>query len=460
MQSENKMVALQTKLLFQNLKMLNIKISDYNSIGKADINVDGITVLAGPNGCGKSTLSRWVFYFLNVSKQFKSLLTKDCQLELDTLRKNMDSIFSYFGNEKGKDMGKSMEKVIVNIPTLTSSQVEEAFNKYAEAFSSMLLSLDERNQKTVENDFYFSQAFANMEKLGKYPKDASWEEKVRYLKDRLVSVVVYWLQYIDDSMVAKDLYRLQQYVRDVYGEQDEMPQTLQLTDNGAELIPFAAHDCFRPSMSFDNVCYVDSPMSATTATTDKLWMELQQTLKKGNANITNDAKFILKYIAQKIGGKTTVEKDSLGFESELFYYEGDRKMSLAKAATGVKTFAYIERLIENGTLTNRTLLLIDEPEAHLHPQWIVEYARVLVMLHKRIGVTIMVASHNPDMVAAIREVSEAEGIGNKTRFYLAEERDGRYDYRDLKQDISDIFTSFNIAISKIEEYGSGNNKEG
>ena len=29
-------------------------------------------------------------------------------------------------------------------------------------------------------------------------------------------------------------------------------------------------------------------------------------------------------------------------------------------------------------------MIIDEPEAHLHPQWIVEYARLIVLLHKKL----------------------------------------------------------------------------
>ncbi|MBP5682218.1 MAG: AAA family ATPase, partial [Bacteroidales bacterium] len=42
-----------------------LKIENYHSISKADIALNGITVLAGINGCGKSTLARWLYYIVN-----------------------------------------------------------------------------------------------------------------------------------------------------------------------------------------------------------------------------------------------------------------------------------------------------------------------------------------------------------------------------------------------------------
>ncbi len=87
-------------------------------------------------------------------------------------------------------------------------------------------------------------------------------------------------------------------------------------------------------------------------------------------------------------------------------------------------------------------LLIDEPEAHLHPQWIVEFARLLVLLHKQVGLKIIVASHNPDMVSAIQSIARKEGVLQNTCFYQAErasEDSMQYVYKNLGSDISEIF---------------------
>ncbi|MDE5675665.1 MAG: ATP-binding protein, partial [Muribaculaceae bacterium] len=128
--------------------------------------------------------------------------------------------------------------------------------------------------------------------------------------------------------------------------------------------------------------------------------------------------------------------------------------SIDELATGMKSFAYLLRLLENGYLDSETLLIIDEPEAHLHPQWIFKFAKILVLLNKKLGVKIMIASHNPDMVAAISAISEAEGSSANTNFYQAEKVPGtlRFDFKHCGNDISPIFECFNIAIDRIDSY--------
>ena len=77
----------------------------------------------------------------------------------------------------------------------------------------------------------------------------------------------------------------------------------------------------------------------------------------------------------------------------------------------MKSFAYLFQLIKNGHLDDKTVLMIDEPEVHLHPQWVVVFARLLILIRKSLGVKIVLASHNP------------------------------------------IFNSFNIALERIQQYG-------
>ena len=104
-------------------------------------------------------------------------------------------------------------------------------------------------------------------------------------------------------------------------------------------------------------------------------------------------------------------------------------------------------------------MIIDEPEAHLHPQWIVSFARILVLLTKELGVRILLASHNPDMVAAIQSIGDKEGIKEMITFYQAYQTTNpyEYEYKNLGFEVTEIFKSFNIAISRIQDYGSADN---
>ena len=112
------------------------------------------------------------------------------------------------------------------------------------------------------------------------------------------------------------------------------------------------------------------------------------------------------------------------------------------------------RLIENGWLTENTLLEIDEPETNLHPQWVVELAHLLVRINKTFGTKILITSHNPDMVSAIRYISEKEGLLNTTRFYLAEQSEGTdsFYYKNLGCDIEPVFESFNKSFDTLLKY--------
>ena len=62
----------------------------------------------------------------------------------------------------------------------------------------------------------------------------------------------------------------------------------------------------------------------------------------------------------------------------------------------------------------------------------------------------MVASHDPDMVAAINAMAEAEGLSDVTNFYQASKELDTY--ANAGNDISAIFQSFNIALDRIDEY--------
>ena len=52
-------------------------LHDYHSIKRAVIDIDGVTVLSGVNGCGKSTLSKWLYYVVNGTNDFDKYVFDD-----------------------------------------------------------------------------------------------------------------------------------------------------------------------------------------------------------------------------------------------------------------------------------------------------------------------------------------------------------------------------------------------
>ena len=60
-------------------------LQNFHAIERAEITIEGITVLAGENGCGKSTLSKWLYYIVNEVYNFEQNLFKDYIKSLSSL---------------------------------------------------------------------------------------------------------------------------------------------------------------------------------------------------------------------------------------------------------------------------------------------------------------------------------------------------------------------------------------
>lgn len=157
-----------------------------------------------------------------------------------------------------------------------------------------------------------------------------------------------------------------------------------------------------------------------------------------------------------LGGKLTFDV-STGRRRWLFQRGDEPAVDLTDCATGIKSLSILNILYTQGYLNGETLVIVDEPEAHLHPQLIFDYARILVLIAKKFNVRMLLTSHNPDMVSAIKVVSEAENL-NGVQFYLANESNDagmkfRYDYEPLGMNIEKIFRRFNVALDRIDTYG-------
>lgn len=93
------------------------------------------------------------------------------------------------------------------------------------------------------------------------------------------------------------------------------------------------------------------------------------------------------------------------------------------ASMGVKAFAIIRFLIENGIVSDDDILVLDEPEIHLHPEWQVTYAHALVLTAKTLNVKMLITTHSSYFLQALVDYAYILDYLDQTSVYTAESQD-------------------------------------
>jgi len=141
-----------------------------------------------------------------------------------------------------------------------------------------------------------------------------------------------------------------------------------------------------------------------------LILQMSQTPNNDNNDIYNK-------ITNIIDGKLYYDP-----ERDDFFYQKDsidKELGMNSTATGIKMFGFLQILLLNGTIQKNSVLILDEPEVHLHPKWQLKYAELIVELVNS-GVYVLITSHSPYMIEALERYGEKAEIDMD--FYLAENR--------------------------------------
>ena len=137
--------------------------------------------------------------------------------------------------------------------------------------------------------------------------------------------------------------------------------------------------------------------------------------------------------------------------------DSGQTLNVKNLSTGLKTFAILKALLINGTLTAGGTIILDEPEIHLHPEWQLVFAELIVLLHKEFGMHILLNTHSPYFLRSIQVYSAKYEISDMCKYYLSETMDDGMAYiQDVTNDIDKIYTKLYRPLQKLEDE-RGNN---
>ena len=431
---------------------LQIHISNFRAIEDAQIALNGITVLTGLNATGKSTISRMMYYAGHYAIRYKELIDDrmNSMLEeitlyllqyLDLLPDEERMLFIFRGYRRFSHKPFEEEDAYLMIDTL---------QKHYES-GAQVKSLDrERLGKVLGKQIKNRQAFF---------------KGLEELRSIIEGVYEFYRKLLKDRPPI--------YLRDKLNElfstsKETLMRSISVREGTEEIVGPSRKD-IGVFTTFDRVFYIDSPMIANfsgefpSGVLDQNWEELIQFFYDGGVrSLSEPEQRVVDLLAEITKGQVILpSKDQNGVmrTRKIFFTESSgESYAIKEVATGIKSFALIQSLLQKGLLTERTLLIIDEPEAHLHPQWTVEYARIITTLHRELGVKFLLATHSPRLVQSLSLfASEEEETDKSLLFYMSEPTETtpvRYRFRELTEEegIEPIFSCFNTAYDCMNDY--------
>lgn len=381
---------------------MKLVISNLAKVSNASLEFDGITIIAGANNTGKSTVGKalWAMFtaFSNLDTRirqarcdkYEELLTEfddrvcDGEAEYisgDVARDLVDGELDFDGLEVVLNGSVRGDAEDADVP-LWMTRFEEVRD----------LGDEDLKRQEVLNTLarvFYSQCTSFIEK-GSFPK-LEMIIKKKSLSARITN----------DLPVCEFGVRLQH--KAFYIDTPEALVDVKLASSRRNL-----YFAFRHRLSDSLVSSVSKQMIGSA---------------EGRGGVVDDLLIRKKFsrieglLTELMGGFLRFTKaEGLVFVDRLF---PDKPIKIENLSQGLKSMALLQAAFMNGTIGDEDVLILDEPEIHLHPVWQIRYAEFLVLLQKEFKLTVLLTSHSPDFVQAVRLYAQKHGASEHVNGYLS-----------------------------------------
>jgi hypothetical protein len=153
-------------------------------------------------------------------------------------------------------------------------------------------------------------------------------------------------------------------------------------------------------------------------------------------------------INEIVGGHMEFDAQEQAF---IFRRKNQQNISSDSLATGIKSFAILQMLNQNEQLTEDTILILDEPEVHLHPEWEIVYAKLLFALCEA-GVYVLLTTHSAYFIQSIIKYASDNNINDRVHFYFGDKKDDKSiftSFADVTLDLNPIFKALSKQMRDI-----------
>lgn len=400
-----------------------LRLENIGKICSADIELKGITVIAGENNTGKSTVGKILYSVFNSFYHFETTIQNT---RFNLLAREIESSFvEYAGSEWEintsalTDILSSLDNSDISIDLMRKILLNNIYPLFDP--SSMY---DDESNDGVEG--YISLEDGYVESV------ISLYKKYQDIPDDTIYLNVF------NQRIRNEFYS---QINNVYSKTDVGKITLTVKDKDVVISVKGNKACsVSNTLSLKTeILYLDDPFildqlnsfgfsfRGAARKSDSRKRHLADKLINGKVSSEIEEAFkeliINEQISEILEKINSVCEGSLARSKDGFVYaptNNGRGLYVGNISLGLKTFIIIKTLLINGSLEKNGTIILDEPEIHLHPQWQLLFAEIIVLLQKEFGLHVLLTTHSPYFLEAIEVYSEKYRISDKCKFYLAE----------------------------------------
>lgn len=414
---------------------MRLKIDNFAKIKHEEITIDGITVIAGENNTGKSTIGKVLY------SAFNAFYDMDLKIE----NRRQEEILEITRRGVRNALMHSMPG------TRNSSYLRITSDKIGRTISSKLMEAESMDEVLFRD--YLEQACAQ------YNVRLTEESVSELLEDSYEKIVA--RKRNDDYKVALEL--IERFFNQVFDEQIKCLQSsgkdtkVSLDIKGKELdVVFRGNQCVQWQADYNilhEAFFIDDPF-VLDQVSDHLWFSIGNRYRKELLNHLNETdddimdgifeavsakenlKEIYDILKRVADGQILVQNGQWSLHSEKF----EEPIHFENLSAGLKSFVLLKLLLEKGILKEKDVLILDEPEIHLHPEWQLVYAEMIVLLQKKFDLSIVVTTHSRDFLEAIELYAKKYELFPKCRFYLSGQEEGLSVFEDVTECLDKIYS--------------------
>ncbi|ASJ21359.1 ABC transporter ATP-binding protein [Brachyspira hampsonii] len=378
---------------------MKLKISNFSKIEEADINIDGITVICGDNDTGKSTIGKILFSIFNFDNYKNLVIEENLKYKIFNILKKLN-VKNKFGVPfiipRNSPIIDKIFKYINIADTISSEKLID------------ILKINIMKSNFIVDDKIFDEIAENILEI------------ISIKNSKLILEIM--------SDYFGDIFEYQ--INNLFDKNSNAVLELEIKKQKMN-IEFKNDECVKFESDFNiihNAFYIDNPFIVNDVNsdidTDNFILEktIHDFISDDNKNVFDSVKN--KEILEKVYdvlnsvmNSKIINKDD---DFYLHYNENDIEIKLGNLSAGLKSFVIIKRLLENGSLNEKDVLILDEPEIHLHPKWQLIYAELIVLLQKYFNLTITITTHSHYFLEAINRFSKRHNIDERVNFYITE----------------------------------------